>query len=121
MAMAQCSLCLRVTMFNSITNVKIRIMIAPSLIDLRALVKSSHVTINQKDHILVVHFHHLGTMTLFTIICRTSNIYFASCPSMHACTSLLPEALTHFPWIQTMLSWQNLSSTLKNIFMHTTM
>ena len=61
----------------------------------------------------------LGTMMCFTIVCRTSNIYFASCPSMLTCLSLLLEASTHFPWIQTMLSQPNLyiftikSSTLQ--------
>ena len=90
-------------------------MIVPSLINVRALVKSSHATINQKGCILVMHFQNWGTMMHFTIVHRTSN----SCPSIHACLPLLPEASTHFPWIQTMLSWPNLSSLLKYVFMQT--
>ena len=34
---------------------------------------------------------------------------------MHACLPLLQEALTHFPWIQTVLSHPILSNPLKSI------
>ena len=52
---------------------------------------------------------------VISIVCRTSNICFASCPSMHASSPLLLVALTHFPGMQTMLLWQNLSSPLKSL------
>ena len=71
---------------------KLETMIVPLLINLRALIKTFHITINQ-GCILVMYVHHQGTMTHFTIVCRTSNIYFASCLSMHACMHAC-----HFCW-----------------------
>ena len=60
-------------------------MIVPSLITLRAHIISSHEKINQNGHVLVINFHSHGSMMQFTILCKTSNIYFASCP-FNACT-----------------------------------
>ena len=87
---------------------KLGIMMVPWSINLSTLDESSHVTINQRLG-LDMNFHHHCTMMHFTIICRTFNTYFAICPSMHACLPLQPEASTHFPQIQTMLSQTNLS------------
>ena len=70
-----------------------------------------------KDLILVMHFHHLGTIMCFSTICKISIIYFASCHSTHKLATF-PGALAHFSWIQTMLSWPNRTSPLKNVFMH---
>ena len=55
------SLCLSATVFNSVSNIKERIVIVPS-INLSALVNTTHVTINEKDWVLVVYFHHCYTM-----------------------------------------------------------
>ena len=55
---------------------KLGFMIVSSLTDLSTLTKSNHITINQKDQVLIVCFHHHGTMMHSTITCRTSNIYF---------------------------------------------
>ena len=99
---------------------KLGIMIIPLSIYLRALVESCCTKIIQKISYLVTHFHHLGTMMHFTIVSRTSNIYFASCSSMHAHLPLLPEVSTHFPRIQAMLSQPKLSSPLKIVYMLTT-
>ena len=85
------------------------IMIVSLLVNLSTLAESFHITINLKDHVLVMYFHCHGTVMCFTNVCSTSNICFTSCPSMHACLPLLSEASTHFPWIQTMLSQPNLS------------
>ena len=93
---------------------KLGIMIALSLINLRAIMKFSHATINQKDFISVVQIHHLDTVTNFSTVCRTSNIYFASCHSMYTCSPLLLEASTHVLWIQTILSWPKLSNIIHN-------
>ena len=87
---------------------KLEIMIVLS-INLNALIESSHITINQKDCV----FGHVLTMVpwqIISIIHRTSNICFASCPSMNARLPLLLETLTHLSQIQTMLSWPNLST-----------
>ena len=35
---------------------------------------------NRKDQVLVVYFHHGGTMTCQSIVCRTSKFYYANCP-----------------------------------------
>ena len=71
---------------------KLGIMFVPLLIDLNVLIKSSQVTINQKDHVLVVYLYHHGTMMSSYTIHRTSNICFASCFSTHVCSPLLLEA-----------------------------
>ena len=81
----------------------------------------SHTTINQKISFQSCISHHLDAVTHFSTFHRTSNIYFTSCHSMHACLPLLLEASTHFPQIQTILSRPNLSSSLKSIFMQTTL
>ena len=96
-------------------------MIALLSINLKDLVKFSHAVINQKDCNLIMYFHHLGTVMHSSTVCKTSNIYFVSCCPMHACTPLFMKASTHFPWIQTMLSWPNLYSPLKIVFMNTTL
>ena len=96
---------------------KLGIITVPLSVNLSTLVKSSHIKINQKDCVLVMYFHPYGTMTCSTIIHRNSNNYFARCPLAHACLPLLPKASTQFPRIQTALSWPNLSSPLKSIFM----
>ena len=58
----------------------------PSLIDLRALVKSSHAKIIQKDCILVVHFHPLGTvMHLLLYVGLPTSTLPAVSQCMHTC------------------------------------
>ena len=48
------------------------------------LIDTTHVTIKQKRSRFSCVLHHWGTMTHQSIICRTSNFYYASCP-FNAC------------------------------------
>ena len=89
-------------------------MIVP-LIDISALVDTIHVTINQKDQVLVVYFHHRCTMVHISSYAGLSTSTLPAAHLMHACLSLLPEASTHFPRILTILSWPILSSPLKSL------
>ena len=88
-------------------------MIVPS-IKLSSLNESTHITLNQKDHVFC---NVLSSPWYCDASCRTSNICFASFPSRHTCSPLLPEASTHFPWIQTMLSWPTLSRSISKCLM----
>ena len=78
---------------------KLGIMIVPS-IEFWALVDTTHVTIKQKDQILVMYSHHHGT-----VMCLS---FYAGCPTftspaahlMHAhMLATSARSSTHFHWI----------------------
>ena len=55
-----------------------------SSINHSALVHTTHITINQKDQVFSHALSPLLYHGVFTFVCSTSNLYFASCP-FNAC------------------------------------
>ena len=77
---------------------KLGIMIFLS-INLSALVNTTHVTIKQKDWVLVVYFHHRYTMMHISSYAGLPTYTLPAAHLMHSCSPLLLEASTHFSWI----------------------
>ena len=89
---------LSATIFNSISNIEIRNYDC-CISDLSVFVDTTHVTIKQKDHVLVVYSHHHVTMmhiSLYTVL-PTSTL--PTTHSIHSHLPLLLEASTHVPQI----------------------
>ena len=72
---------------------------------------------HSKGLILIVHFHHLGTMVLFSIVCRNSNILFAKCHSMHILSPHLLKVCS-LPSDPKMLPTKSFKSPWKKIHAH---
>ena len=70
-------------------------MIVQSLINLSALVNTTHITIKQKDWVLVVYFHHCCSMAGIILYAGLPTSTLPAAHLMHACSTLLPEASTH--------------------------
>ena len=71
------------------------------LIHLSALVDTTHIKVNQKDHVFVVYFHHHCIMVHIPLYAGLTT---STLPAAHltiASLSLLMEASTHFHRIQT--------------------
>ena len=78
-------------------------MIVPS-INLSALVDATHVTINQKDQVSVMYFHHHCTVAHIFSSAGLLTSYLTAAHLMHACLPLL-------------LKPQPLASDLNNVIM----
>ena len=68
------------------------------LIDLSALFDTIHITINKKDHVSVVYLHHHAIMANIPSYAGLQTSTLPAALLMCACSPLLPEAATHFPW-----------------------
>ena len=69
---------------------KLWIMIVPS-INLSALVDTNQVTSKQKDQVLVMYFHHCGTMMHVSLYAWLPTFTLPAAHLMHTCSPFLPK------------------------------